>query len=104
MTRILFLALSAAALLAGCNAREDASWLGYIEGEPALIAPPQPGWITSVAVARGDQVHIGDPLFTLDATRELAAKESADAVIAQTQAGRQQAQAQIAQADAQRAE
>jgi HlyD family secretion protein len=104
MTRaVLFYALSAA-LLAGCNAREDTGWLGYIEGEAALIAPPQPGWITSVAVTRGAQVHEGDALFTLDAAREIAGRQGAEATIAQARAATAQAQAQIAQTDAQRAE
>jgi HlyD family secretion protein len=104
MTRmVLFCALSAA-LLAGCNAREERGWLGYIEGETALIAAPQPGWVTSIAIARGAEVHLGDALFTLDAAREIAAKEAAEASIAQARATVTQSQALIAQADAQRAQ
>jgi HlyD family secretion protein len=98
------LPLIAFALLAACTAPENENWLGYVESEPALIASPQAGWLTSVVVTRGAEVHDGQALFTLDATREIAAKESAAATIAAAKAAQEQARATVTQAVAQRAE
>lgn len=97
-----FLILASFALSA-CSAEEQQGWLGYAEGEEAFIAAPQPGWITSVEVQRGDKVAVGDMLFTLDATRELAARDNANAAIASAQAMISQADAQAEQAMAARA-
>jgi len=96
--------LAAFLLLAGCSQAEDTNWLGYIEGETALIAAPQPGWITSVNIARGQEVKEGDALFTLDATREIAARDNALATINASKEQASQAQAQAAQARAQEAQ
>ncbi|MFN3457954.1 MAG: HlyD family secretion protein [Novosphingobium sp.] len=41
-------------------------WLGYVEGEPLLIAAPVPGTLASRPVTRGQEVERGAPLFTLD--------------------------------------
>ena len=46
-------AFLAASALAGCERQQNEGWLGYAEGEVALIAPPQPGWLLDVAVMRG---------------------------------------------------
>ena len=99
-TRLLWPAV-AALCVAGCSAPEDNHWLGYVEGEMALIAPPQPGWLTSINVARGAEVKPGDALFTLDAVREIAARDNANAAIAAAKDQANQAAAQIAQARAQ---
>ena len=96
--------LLAAGALAACGSPESAGWLGYAEGEEAFIAPPAAGWLTSIAAARGAQVAEGDILFTLDATRETAARDNARAAIAVAEAQGAQADAQAAQAAAQRAE
>ena len=96
--------LIAAALLAACEPAGETRWLGYVEGEMALIAAPQPGWITSINVARGAQVKPGEALFTLDAIRELAARDNANAVIAAAREQGQQASAQLAQAQAEQAQ
>jgi HlyD family secretion protein len=90
--------------LIACGAPVNTHWLGYVEGEVALIAPPQPGWITSVEVARGSQVKVGDALFTLDAVREIAARDNALAAINQAKEQGSQAAAQITQAKAQEAQ
>ncbi|MEL0212094.1 MAG: HlyD family efflux transporter periplasmic adaptor subunit [Novosphingobium sp.] len=41
-------------------------WLGYVEGEPLLIAAPVPGTLAARPVARGQAVAPGTPLFMLD--------------------------------------
>jgi HlyD family secretion protein len=63
--------------LASCGASEAEPWLGYVEGETALIAPPQPGWIVTLNVTRGQQVKEGDVLFTLDTTSQDALRANA---------------------------
>jgi HlyD family secretion protein len=103
MTRtsaVLVLALLAAA----CTPEENTRWLGYVEGETVMVAPPQPGWITTLNVARGAQVKVGDPLFTLDAIREAAARDNAQAAISAAREQGQQAAAQLAQAQAEQAQ
>jgi HlyD family secretion protein len=90
--------------LTSCEAPTNDHWLGYVEGEMALIAAPQPGWITTINVARGSQVKPGDALFTLDAVRELAARDNANAQIAAAKEQAGQAAAQIGQAQAQQAQ
>src|SRR5688572_29255268 len=59
-------AIALTMLLASCAPEESTRWLGYVEGEAVLVAPPQPGWITTLNVQRGQQVKVGEPLFTLD--------------------------------------
>jgi HlyD family secretion protein len=106
MTRLaaaLYVLLAALAVSA-CQREENHAWLGYADGETALIAPPQPGWLTSIAVARGAHVKSGDVLFTLDTVRETAAQDNAVAAIAAAKAQGAQAEAQAAQAAAQRAQ
>jgi HlyD family secretion protein len=104
MRRSSFFPFAIAAFLSSCSAPENNHWLGYVEGEMALIAPPQPGWITSISVVRGAEVKPGDALFTLDAVREIAAQDNANAVIAAAKDQVSQATAQIAQAQAQQAQ
>jgi HlyD family secretion protein len=87
-------------LTAACTPEGNTRWLGYIEGEAVFVAPPQPGWVTSLNVARGSQVKEGQPLFTLDAVRESAARDNAQAQIAAAREQAMQAEAQLAQAKA----
>jgi HlyD family secretion protein len=96
------LLLLATVTLAACDRQEEDVWLGYAEGEEAFIAAPQPGWLTTIDVARGANVSLGDVLFTLDATREIAARDNARAAISVANAMIVQADAQAAQAVARR--
>jgi HlyD family secretion protein len=45
---------------------ERAPYLGYIEGETSLIAPPVAGRLVQRPVERGVQVRKGDRLFVID--------------------------------------
>ena len=72
--------MSGAALLAlaGCSQKPDNSYSGYVEAQAVAIAAPQPGWLSTVSVDRGDSVHDGQPLFSLDATQAGHALEGAE--------------------------
>lgn len=93
-----YLALALTLMLTGCGNSGPHPWLGYAEGEDAFISAPQPGWVASLAVKRGDVVKEGDLLFTLDNTQQLALRDEAKAALAQAKALLAQTQAQLAYA------
>ena len=82
-------------VLAGCSKENEGTWLGYAEGDDAFIAAPLAGWVTTLKVQRGDWVRKGDPLFVLDDTSQLAARDQAQAAIAQAEGQMGQAQANL---------
>ena len=97
--------LLAALLLGGCTAspltslfppKGEFAWLGYGEGDYAMIGAPDAGWITSLAVERGQTVHRGDLLFTLDATAQQSSRDQAEANLAQAKASLSQEEANLA--------
>ncbi len=65
-------------VLAGCTQKAANSYSGYVEAQSVAIAAPQSGWLSAVAVDRGDAVHDGQPLFSLDATQAGHALQSAE--------------------------
>lgn len=85
--------LAALLVLTACGRDTGNPWLGYVEGEDALISPPQPGWITHLVVQRGQWINRGDLLFTLDSVHETAARDQAAANLASAQAQLGQEQA-----------
>lgn len=82
-------------LLAACGEDENHAWLGYAEGETAFVAAPQAGWMARVAVQRGSAVRTGDLLFTLDATSQTSARDSAQAAIALAHGQKREAEANL---------
>jgi len=83
-------------LLCACGRNDDTGWLGYGEGDNAFISAPQPGWVSNMKVQRGQSVHLGDFLFALDDTHEIAVRNQAVAAIAQAKAQIAQEQANLA--------
>jgi HlyD family secretion protein len=77
-------------LLPGCSGSRTSSYQGYVEGEFVYLASSQPGHLEHLAVSRGQRVESGTQLFALEAIEE-AAKQ-------------QQAQRQLAAAEAQLAD
>ncbi len=88
-------ALAGCLLLAACGPQQEHAWLGYAEGDNAFISAPQAGWVAHLAVERGDAVKPGQVLFTLDDTREAAARDQAAAAIPQIKAQLVQARANL---------
>ncbi|MBC5781878.1 HlyD family efflux transporter periplasmic adaptor subunit [Ramlibacter sp. USB13] len=105
--------LLAACLPAGCSRGGDAPWSGYAEGDYVYVAAPLAGTLATLRVQAGQQVRQGQPLFSLDAESERAAREEAQARLAaarfqaaNTEKGRRppeiaMTQAQLVQARAQ---
>ena len=88
------------------------SYLGYVEGETALIAAPQAGRIVSIQAEKGQRVKQGAVLFALDPAQAEADVARAEAALASARATHQNLltgkreeeiaviRAQIAQAEA----
>jgi HlyD family secretion protein len=73
-------------LLAGCDKPQSNGLLGYVEADYIYAAPVSAGRIAEVAVKRGDVVKAGDPLFSLDATDEMAQRDQAEAALEEAKA------------------
>lgn len=84
--RLLLTVLSAMLVLAGCQAKTQERFQGYVEGEPVMVAAQQSGQLTSLAVRRGDAIQAGVPLFSQDQATEAAGVNQARAQLAQAQA------------------
>ena len=81
-------AVCAAALLAlaGCKDAPAPGWSGYAEGDYVYVAAPVAGRLQQLAVAAGEQVQGGAPLFTLDGQTERDAVRAAEGQLAAAQA------------------
>ena len=58
-------------------------WQGYAEADFVMVGPTQQGLLTTVLVARGDEVAAGAPLFAQDDADDRAARDQATAILAQ---------------------
>lgn len=70
--------LAILALGAGCARDQPEVFQGYLEGEFVYVASPLGGRLDRLEVARGGQVAVGDPLFTLEDASEAAALRMAE--------------------------
>jgi len=66
-----------ALLLGGCARESETRWQGYLEGEYVLVGAALGGRLETLAVARGDNIEAGAPLFTLEQTTEQARRDEA---------------------------
>jgi len=87
---LLFALLAAAASAAGWwwlqRATDRFAWQGYVDAEYVRVSPTLTGRVTSIAVARGDQVAAGAPLFTQDDADDVAARDATAGKLAEAQA------------------
>jgi len=67
-------------------ASDSSGYLGYVEGETSLIAPPVAGRLLERPVERGDRVKKGDRLFVIDPTLAKAEVAHAKAALAEAKA------------------
>ncbi|WP_297514550.1 HlyD family efflux transporter periplasmic adaptor subunit [uncultured Caulobacter sp.] len=72
--------------LLGPDARRPHRLSGYVEGETLYVAASSAGPVSTLAVGRGDRVKAGQPLFALDAAQLTAARDQAQAQVALAEA------------------
>jgi HlyD family secretion protein len=65
---------------------DSSGYLGYVEGETSLIAPPVAGRLLERPVDRGGRVKKGDLLFVIDPTLAKAEVARAEAALAEAKA------------------
>ncbi|MGA7806134.1 MAG: efflux RND transporter periplasmic adaptor subunit [Bradyrhizobium sp.] len=53
-------------MLAGCNDRRDPGFQGWVEADMIFVSPDEFGRVTRLDVREGDEVKVGDPLYSLD--------------------------------------
>src|SRR5438128_5611972 len=70
----------------GFGGGERARYLGYVEGETSLIAPPVAGRLVERPVDRGGQVKKGDLLFVIDPVLAKAEVARTEGALAESQA------------------
>jgi HlyD family secretion protein len=93
--RRLALALMMSLALGACEEKHDQGWLGYGEGDFAMVSAPQAGWVTQLKVERGTVVKRGDLLFVLDSTTQEAGREQASNALNQARASLKQEQSNL---------
>ena len=64
-TRVLA-ALALAVMLAGCNDKRDPGFQGWVEADMIFVSPDESGRVTRLLVREGDQVKVGDQLYSVD--------------------------------------
>lgn len=65
-TARLFAALALAVTLAGCNDKRDPGFQGWVEADMIFVSPDESGRVTKLTVREGDQVTVGQMIYSVD--------------------------------------
>ncbi len=52
--------------LAGCNDKRDPGFQGWVEADMIFVSPDESGRVTRLLVREGDEVKVGQPLYSVD--------------------------------------
>jgi len=85
MTTRLFAALALAATLAGCNDKRDPGFQGWVEADMIFVSPDESGRMTKLLVREGDEVKVGQQLYSVDDDLQLADLNQNKATLANAQ-------------------
>ncbi|WP_407155340.1 HlyD family secretion protein [Bradyrhizobium sp. STM 3557] len=58
--------LALAVMLSGCNDKHDAGYQGWVEADMIFVSPDESGRVTKLDVREGDEVRVGDHLYSVD--------------------------------------
>src|SRR5919198_2262473 len=62
----LFAVLALAVTLAGCNDKRDPGFQGWVEADMIFVSPDETGRVTKLLVREGDEVKVGQTLYSVD--------------------------------------
>lgn len=69
---VVALALVLATGLTGCNDKRDPGFQGWVEADMIFVSPDEAGRVTKLNVREGDEVKVGDALYSVDDDLQLA--------------------------------
>ena len=78
-------ALALAASLAGCNAKRDPGYQGWVEAALIFVSPDESGRVIKLGVREGDEVKAGTPLYSIDDDLQQADLNQNNATLANAQ-------------------
>jgi len=58
--------LAVAVMLSGCNEKRDPGYQGWVEADMIFVSPDESGRVTKLDVREGDEVKVGDHLYSVD--------------------------------------
>src|ERR1700754_3502890 len=81
----LFAALALALALAGCGDKRDPGFQGWVEADMIFVSPDESGRVTKLSIREGDEVKVGDALYSVDDDLQLADLNQNKATLANAQ-------------------
>ncbi len=78
-------ALALGAGLAGCSDPRDPGYQGWVEADMIFVSPDESGRVTKLDVREGDEVKVGDPLYSVDDDLQVADLNQNKATLANAQ-------------------
>jgi HlyD family secretion protein len=85
MTTRLLAALALVVTLAGCNDKRDPGFQGWVEADMIFVSPDESGRVTKLLVREGDEVKVGQQLYSVDDDLQLADLNQNKATLANAQ-------------------
>ncbi|SCB54544.1 HlyD family secretion protein [Bradyrhizobium shewense] len=77
--------LALATGLAGCQEKRDPGFQGWVEADMIFVSPDEAGRVTKLNVREGDEVKVGDHLYSVDDDLQLADLNQQKATLANAQ-------------------
>jgi len=71
--------------LAGCKERRDPGFQGWVEADMIFVSPDESGRVTKLNVREGDEVKVGEPLYSVDDDLQRADLNQNNATLANAQ-------------------
>ena len=71
--------------LAGCNEKRDPGFQGWVEADMIFVSPDEAGRVTKLNIREGDEVKVGDALYSVDDDLQLADLNQTKATLANAQ-------------------
>ena len=84
-TTRLFAAVALALALAGCSEKRDPGFQGWVEADMIFVSPDESGRVTKLTVREGDEVKVGQQLYSVDDDLQLADLNQNKATLANAQ-------------------